>query len=228
MTPRVSDSLIFYACTKDDFSDPGASYTAQFNPSTFHFALSIDRNGTQAIGNGYTTGSFKYVKPQDTTIEFTLDGTGTGKPLSHGNIPDEIKAFREIIYDINGSEHQPHYVKVIFGDVTIKGVATNMDITYTLFQYDGLPLRAKVSVTIESTKDPKLGEIEQDTQSPDLTHRITLTQTKRLISLAYGIYKQNTLFSDVARVNGFNNFRRQAAGTDIFFPPTDKLSNGSR
>jgi hypothetical protein len=219
----VSKSLVFFGCKKPDFSDTGGpQYTAQFNPSTFHLALDIDRNFTQAIGNGYTPGNFKYVKPQDVKFDFTLDATGTGKPLKNGDIPSEIKAFLSVVYVIEGSEHQPHYVKAIFGDVTIKGVATNVDITYTLFRADGMPLRAKISVTIASTMDPKLGEIVQNKSSPDLTHKVTMTQTDRLVSLAYSIYKNNNYYSDVAKVNGFNNFRRLPTGTDIFFPPLDK------
>jgi len=227
MAAALRDSLYFYA-TDDDFNDTGSVYIAQFNPSSLQLALEIERNKTQAIGNAYTVGSYKYVKPQDVKFDFTLDGTNAAKPLTNGDIPSEIDAFLGVLYDINGSEHMPNYVKVLFGNVMIKGVATHIDVTYTLFRYDGMPLRAKVSVTVACTKSATLGEIQQDLQSPDLTHKVITAQSDRLISLAYGIYNNNGHYSDVADVNGFNNFRRLPVETAIFFPPLDKLSNNGQ
>jgi len=219
----LTSSLEFIACKKPDFSDTGGkTYIAQFNPSSLALALAIDLDTAQAIGNGYTEAGFKNVKPQDVTLEFTMDGTGAGEDLTAENVPDEVNAFLDVVYDYEGSGHQPHYVKVLYGNVVLKGVATAISITYTLFSAEGLPLRAKISITISSSMAAELGEIHQDKSSPDLTHVIALKQSDRLISLAYPIYNNNGYYSDVANVNGFNNFRRQPVGTQIFFPPLAK------
>jgi len=219
---ETSKALTFYPCTNADFSGQGTPYVTQFNPSNLVLGLSIDRDPSQAIGNTYTQGIFKNIKPHDITFEFTIDGTGAGKPLTNKTVAAEVDAFLAVIYHYVGNDHQPYYVKAVFGSVIIKGVATGVNITYTLFANDGTPLRAKLSVTIKSTMEPELGEKKQGNSSPDLTHMITLKQSDRLISLAYPIYNNNGYYSDVANLNGFNNFRRQPVGTQIFFPPLAK------
>ena len=217
---QQTSELKFIAYAKADFSGEGNSYTTQFNPASMKLSLHVERDKSQAIGNGYTTGNFRNVKPQDTTFEFTLDGTGAA--MDKINVPEEINKFLDIIYHYSGDEHQPNFIKVLYGYVVISGVATKIDINYTLFGSDGYPLRAKISVTVASTMEATLGEIKQDKSSPDLTHKLTLKQPERLISLAYTIYDNNNYYSDVARVNNFNNFRRVPVNTDIYFPPLDK------
>jgi len=58
--------------------------------------------------------------------------------------------------------------------------------------------------------------------SPDLTHRRILQAGDSLPRLCQEIYGDPRLYLKVAEANGFDDFRRLAPGTAVFFPPLEK------
>ena len=84
-----------------------------------------------------------------------------------------------------------------------------------------------MTITLTSCVDQELSEMVNSKSSPDLTHKRTVKQTERLISMAYSIYDNNQYYLDVAKVNGLNSFRRVATGTDVFFPPLEKTTKNA-
>lgn len=221
--------LKFTAYKAIDFSEKNTEageYEVMFNPASISVKLQVDREESQ--GNGSTTSEmrFKMIKPQDYQFEFIIDGTGA-VTAEKKSIPDEAERFLKVVYTYNGSTHAPNYVMVRYGAVLLKTVMKTVDVNYTLFKADGTPLRAKVTITMTSCVDQELSEMINSKSSPDLTHKRTVKQTERLISMSYGIYDSNNYYLDVAKINGLNSFRKVAAGTDVFFPPLEKTKKNA-
>lgn len=216
--------LKFTAYNAIDFSEKNTEageYEVMFNPATISVKLQVDREESQ--GNGSTTSEmrFKMIKPQDFQFEFIIDGTGA-VTAEKKSVPDEIEKFLKVVYTYNGTTHAPNYVMVRYGAVLLKTVMKSVDVTYTLFKADGSPLRAKVTIVLTSCVDQQLSEMINSKSSPDLTHKRTIKQTEKLISMANTIYSKNIYYQDVAKANKLNNFRRIKTGTEILFPPLEK------
>jgi len=216
--------LTFIACKdascKEEDTATG-QYSVMFNPNTIAVKLQVDRDGAQADGETSAPMKFKRIKPQDYSFEFIIDGTGSNGQAKK-EVPQEVEKFLKVIYNYKGSEHQPNYIKIVYGAVLLKCVLKSVDITYNLFTPNAKPLRAKVNASFTSCLDQDLSEMINNKNSPDLTHLRKLKRSDRLISLANGIYKKNTLYLKVARANGFDTFRNLPEGTEIHFPPVSK------
>lgn len=216
--------LAFIACTDASCSNENTDvgrYEVMFNPNTIAVKLQVERDATQADGETSAPMQFKKIKPQDYSFEFVIDGTGSnGKPKKE--VPQEVEKFLKVVYNYQGDNHQPNYIKILYGAVLLKCVLKTVDITYNLFTPNAKPLRAKVNASFISSLDQDLSEMINNKNSPDLTHKRKLKRSDKLISIANSIYKKNTLFVEVARANDFDTFRNLPEGTEIFFPPVSK------
>lgn len=216
--------LVFIPCKDASCSEEETSierYSVMFNPHTIAVKLQVDRDTAQADGETSAPMTFKRIKPQDYSFEFIIDGTGANGETKR-EVPEEVEKFLKVIYSYQGDNHQPNYVKILYGSVLLKCVLKTVDITYNLFSPNAKPLRAKVNATFISCLDQDLSEMINNKNSPDLTHRRKLKRSDKLISIANSIYKKNTFFVEVARANNFNTFRNLPEGTDIYFPPLSK------
>lgn len=216
--------LKFTAYNAIDFSEKNTEageYEVMFNPATISVKLQVDREESQGNGSTSSEMRFKMIKPQDFQFEFIIDGTGA-VTAEKKSVPDEIEKFLKVVYTYNGTTHAPNYVMVRYGAVLLKTVMKSVDVTYTLFKADGSPLRAKVTIVLTSCVDQQLSEMINSKSSPDLTHKRTVKQTEKLVSMANSIYNKNIYYQDVAKANKLNNFRRIKTGTEILFPPLEK------
>lgn len=216
--------LVFIPCKDASCKEEDTAvgrYTVMFNPNTIVVKLQVDRDTAQADGETSAPMKFKRIKPQDYSFEFIIDGTGANGEAKK-DVPKEVESFLKVIYNYQGEEHQPNFVKILYGSVLLKCVLKTVDVTYNLFSPNAKPLRAKVNTTFISCLDQDLSEMINNKNSPDLTHRRRLKRSDRLVSLANTIYKKNTLFAEVARANDFDTFRNLPEGTEIYFPPIAK------
>jgi hypothetical protein len=216
--------LKFTAYNAIDFSEKNTEageYEVMFNPATISVKLQVDREESQGNGSTSSEMRFKMIKPQDYQFEFIIDGTGAVTEEKK-SVPDEIEKFLKVVYTYNGTTHAPNYVMVRYGAVLLKTVMKSVDVTYTLFKADGSPLRSKVTIVLTSCVDQQLSEMINSKSSPDLTHKRTVKQTEKLISMANTIYNKNIYYQDVAKANKLNNFRRVKTGTELLFPPLEK------
>ena len=216
--------LVFIPCKNASCSEEDTSvgrYTVMFNPNTIAVKLQVDRDGTQADGETSAPMNFKRIKPQDYQFEFVIDGTGANGE-DKKDVPVEVEKFLKVIYNYQGNEHKPNYLKVLYGSVLLKCVLKSVDITYNLFTPNAKPLRAKVNANFTSCLDQDLSEMINNRSSPDLTHIRKMKRSDKVVSMANEIYKKNTYYLEVARANQLDTFRNTPEGTEIYFPPISK------
>lgn len=215
--------LVFIPCSDAACSNEiiAEKYEVMFNPSSIAVKLQVDRDGNQADGATSAPMTFKRIKPQDYSFEFVIDGTGADGRAKK-DVPEDVSKFLKTVYHLNGEEHQPRYLKILYGAVLLKCVLKSVDVNYNLFSPGGKPLRAKITAGFISCLDQDLSEMINNRSSPDMTHLRKTTASDKLIRMSNKIYKNNLLYVEVAKANKLNSFRHLPDGTEIFFPPIAK------
>jgi hypothetical protein len=244
-------------------------FEVQINPDKYQKKYNIIYNKTQAQGQHRPSQNFHLVEGENLTLTFTLDGTGVipasvtdlGSAISSvatgvadlasrsvglggftdtGYVTHRIEALKKVVYDFNPNAHEPPTVIVTWGDVPpFQGKLLDLQVTYTLFNPNGAPLRADIqlqfrqhdlSVTQSSGTNAVASAVGGFgasiagalLSSPDLTHRRTIKATDTLPLLCEDIYKDATFYWQVAEANNLTHFRDLKEGTELFFPPIEK------
>ena len=216
----------------------GEPFVVQINPSQYQKSYTVNYNPSQAIGQGSQRQQFKEIESESFKLEFTLDGTGVvnntllpGQGLINAfikdlTVSDRVKQLKETVYYFNGTTHHPRFIKIVWGDENglFKGVLNSLQVTYTLFDPDGKPLRAKVVCNFKSHKSVETQNQEENRSSPDLTHVRLVKSGDTLPMMCYRIYGDAKYYWQVAQANQLVNFRTLEEGTELIFPPIEKLS----
>ena len=211
--------------------DELGSYSVMINPASVKRNFSIKYDEKQSKGATSSDKKHNFTKPESWSFDFTIDGTGISSTTDNGAaslgdnhdiVANEITQLLKIIYDYVSGEHRHPYVTVEYSGLILKCVLTSLSINYSLFHPDGMPLRAQISCTFESAINQLAEAKKNDIQSPDITHYRVLKENETLISKAYETYNNIDYYSEVARKNDLNNFRKIEQGTPILFPPIKK------
>ena len=133
-------------------------------------------------------------------------------------VHDLVDALEERLYDYNTEGHRPSFVKVEYGDITFYGQLKTLETEYTLFDPDGIPLRAELKVTLTGYCSQKEEKSRFSKRSPDVSRLVTLKEGQTLAALCYEIYGDPLLVGQVARFNNLNGYRNIPAGTEILLP----------
>lgn len=202
-------------------------YTVFINPESYTKDISYEFEESQGQGTTGSEGKFKSKKPEEMTLEFLFDNTGIidGKPKKEG-IGKDIENFRELLMGFNGESHQPRFFKFVWGSDLIKCRCKGLNIVFKLFNPDGSPIRAVCKVSLKETVEENLRVRMANTRSPDLTHYRKINKGDTLPWMCFKIYGDSKYYIQVARVNKLANFRELQTGSEIFFPPISKESNG--
>ena len=201
------------------FKSKAGYYDAMINPDSIKLDRSIEYNTEQAPDKSQS--SIKYQKTPGSILSFdlTLDCTGI-VDAKRTDLPKEITQLLNVVYDYHGDIHRPNFVQIRWGiGETFKGVLTSFNTSYTLFNPDGIPLRAKVSLAFTSYLDPVTVAKTEDDKSPDLTHLVDVVCGDSLPSLSQRIYNTSDYYVQLAEFNGLNKFRQLQPGTQLVFPP---------
>lgn len=208
-------------------AQPAGTFTAYFNPESYSVSYGIeyaDEKAANATGN---QANFKNTVANTYSFELVVDGTGLGgiTPANPVILPvkQRVDNFLAVVYDYNGEAHRPHYLKLVWGNLTAKVVLESLDITYNLFAPNGSPLRARLSTSFRDVVSYEMMEAKKRDNSPDLTHTRIIRKGDTLPNLCKQIYGDAGLYQEVAEANELSNFRKLLPGSTIFFPPLKEV-----
>lgn len=221
------DKLVIYGCTGSDYelAKPEEKYEVLINPEEFQESVSIQWDNRNSSGSNTTEQRYDRTLPQSFTLKLLFDSTGavrSGKSYVTTPVMDQIKAFKEIVLDYKTEAHKPRHVKMAYGQLIIKGVLYDLDITYTLFQKDGTPIRARANATFQASVSVRSSPSQVEAESPDLTHIREVKAGDSLHGLTKELYGDNSHYLEVARFNRLKHFRKLKPGTALNFPPLER------
>jgi nucleoid-associated protein YgaU len=250
MATGTLEKLTIVAFKDAKLTEVTGSFIAMFNPSTFSVNASNTFDDAKQPAKGKSDQKLKERQPRSLSFELFFDGTvasptsnykgpdfsklslsSTGKVIANdflNSAPNEavtksIDAFMKTTFLMDDKIHRPPFLAIIWGTFLFSCVFESANVTYSLFQNDGKPLRAKISVSAkEHITEAKLNEILK-LKSPDLTQSRTVLAGDTLPNLAKKTYGDEKLYLELARVNNIKNYRRLKPGTQLIFPPIEKI-----
>ena len=194
------------------------------NPENYSQEYKIEYNQEQ--GDGSTPGPLKFTRtpPQEMSFDFLFDRTGAlpDSPVQPRGVMPDIEHLKKMTYEFNGDIHRPPYLKINWGELEFRCVLGGLNIQYKLFRPDGTPVRAVVRGTFKQFTDEELRTLEENANSPDLTHVRVVQAGDTLPLMAWRIYGDPKYYVDVARINGLASFRQLEPGQKLVFPPLEK------
>ena len=206
-------------CYSDaEYTELVDEFVTSFNPNKYTTKYEIEYSEQQPSGVAANAPSFSNMKSQELALEIFLDGTG----VATGEVEDveeKVEEFLDKVYEYDGEIHRNRYLRVIWGTLVFDCILKSADINYTLFNPQGLPLRAKIAAKFLGFVNDELREQRMKATSPDLTHVRTVEGKGRIDRMTNRIYKTPDYYIDIAQVNQLNNFRKLKAGDKLLFPP---------
>ena len=207
-------------------------YTAVLNPEKYSETYKTEYKKEE--GKGSSSGAPKFTRslPSDLDLEFLFDRTGilagygdeANEEGEKKGIIDDIKKFKQCVYEYNGNTHKPNYLIISWGSLLFNGILTDLSIEYKLFKSDGTPLRAIAKVKFISHIEAEKRASKENSSSPDLTHYRVVKEGDTLPLMTHRIYGDSKYYLEVAKANGLMNFRSLEPGQELIFPPIEKQS----
>lgn len=152
-TDNKSDSkLIIKAYSDNKFSTEKGEFTTEMNPSSIKISSNLSYSIANSLGSPSNNIKYNTSLPRILEFSITFDGTGiyNGKKESVSTQVDKLKS---LVYDFQDTVKSTYYIRVIWGLLDFKGRLVSMDVSYVMFEANGVPLRAEVDISIiESTE----------------------------------------------------------------------------
>lgn len=122
------------------------------------------------------------------------------------------------LLNINRELHAPPIVRFTWDTQIFKGVLESLNVTYTLFTPEGVPLRAKLSVSLKEYRPVEVQIKERPKASPDFEKNYIVRRGDTLSGIAFSVYRDPAKWREIARANQIRDPRRIAPGTVLTVP----------
>jgi nucleoid-associated protein YgaU len=208
-----------------------ATLALMFNPASFQesHAIAYESARRRTINSPAAPASYTYTPPVALSLTLILDGTGVNYAVKAEHLLDVVRGkasvakqvanFKTHCWRMNGNVHQPNFLVIRWGRFAFNCRLAKLDISYTLFDTSGDPLRAELAVQFVKDDSAKTIVREAGNSSPDLTHVRTVKSGDTLPLLCSDIYGSPSHYLRVARDNGLDDFRRLVPGQRLRFAP---------
>ena len=119
---------------------------------------------------------------------------------------------------LNAETHAPPIVAFTWDTQVFKGVLESLTITYVMFSPDGVPLRAKLSVTLKEYRPAAVQFRESPTFSPDFDKTFVVRRGDTLSGIAGQVFRDPSRWREIARANDVVDPRRIRPGDALRIP----------
>jgi hypothetical protein len=203
-----------------EFREPaGPPWRALLNPTELAFSRKNNYRATPSAGTSAPQQSYGGGEPDQVQIDLLVDGTGVIE--GDGSVGDRLDGLLALT-EFQGDTHQPYYVHAYWGRFDFRGVLTQVDVTYKLFDRDGEPLRATAKVTLKEVVGPEELAAKDRTESPDLFQTWQVSEGERLDAIAHRVYGDAAFWRPLAAANRLANPGGLVAGQILLLPRKDK------
>lgn len=198
----------------------------QFNPAEYQISNSVKYTEKTIVGFDGEVSQF--VSGSNAVLNLTLyfdtyEPLGVGGKAEGGtNVALKTKEIVKLT-ELDGSLHRPPQVTFSWGALNFKGVITEVKESYTMFLSDGMPVRAKLDVTLKSVFDSNTKKRQQPFESPDRTKYRKVRQGEYLWNYAYEEYGSPDEWKEIAIANGLKHPLEIQSGQMLRIPAVRKV-----
>jgi nucleoid-associated protein YgaU len=185
----------------------------RFNPSEYQLQKA---NNFAEIGiPGLESPPIQFVRgaAEKLSVELLLDTSDTLEDVR----TKYVNKLRDLMR-LNTELHAPPIVAFTWDTQIFKGVMESLNITYVMFSPEGVPLRAKLSVSLKEYRPAAVQFRESQTSSPDFDKSIVFRRGDTLASIAAQVYRDPGLWREIARANKIQDPRRIEPGLVLNLP----------
>lgn len=114
--------------------------------------------------------------------------------------------------------HAPPIARLTWDTEVFRGVLESLNVTYVLFTPQGIPLRAKLSLSLKEYRPVDIQVKERQTNSPDFAKTYVVQRGDTLTGIAYALYRDSTVWRAIAQNNQIYDPRTLQPGTVLQMP----------
>lgn len=218
-------------------------FEVQINPEHIQRNFTLSYNDSSEHGVNRQEAQPYRPRPESLELKFILDGTGalqdnsitqmaldaggpitraTGTPPQAAYVSAKMALLQAVVYDYIDETHNPPLLVVSWGKLVFIGRLNDMAVNYNLFTPAGIPLRAEVTLKMQSEDLGMTASKITSFLSPDLTRRRIIRGSDNLPNVCQNVYDSEKYYLEVAKANDLTNFRKIEPGKELNFPPIDK------
>jgi hypothetical protein len=206
---------------------PESTFEVMFNPESYSLSYENKFDWKQGINTSGRSAKYSLSKPSDLSLKIILDGTGVSEYgivslFKKKDVNKEVQKFLKLTSYMDGKTHEPKFLKIEWGDLIFKCRLKKAEVSYTLFEKSGVPLRAEIDAVFVGDMEDSERLKKENKSSPDLTHVRLVKAHDTLPLLCEEIYGAPDQYLMVAAANKLNDFRNLIPGQELFFPPLEK------
>lgn len=215
MTPLSAVRQGLVAATLEILSPkvPDPKIPLRFNPSEYQLQKT---NNFAEIGiPGLESPPIQFVRgaAEKLSLELLADTSDTLEDVRE----KYVNKLRDLMR-LNADTHAPPIVAFTWDTQVFKGVLESLTITYVMFSPDGVPLRAKLSVTLKEYRPAAVQFRESPTFSPDFDKTFVVRRGDTLSGIAGQVFRDPSRWREIARANDVVDPRRIRPGDALRIP----------
>ncbi|MCH5275802.1 MAG: hypothetical protein J1E65_08170 [Lachnospiraceae bacterium] len=193
-----------------------------FNPT--QYTRSDSPRYSKSRGMGAKTSAAMYQGQNASTLNMelffdtgpVLNASGKGNKAAT-DVSKKVEKFQELV-SIKGEMHAPPIVKFIWGSLSFMGVVTQLSSTFTKFTESGMPIQAKLSLSLRSYNKQEYEKRKSPLESPDRTKCRTIREDYSIWDMAKSEYGDVSKWKVIAKANNIANPLDILPGTVVKIP----------
>lgn len=184
--------------------EQGETIHVQFNPENFKISQTASYNYTTQRENESSYVEFSGTVVPQLEISFFFDTSGIKEASGVGSkIESDVTVFTDSfanLIQLKPGLHRPPIVKFIWGSTCFAGFVRQVSTTYTMFNKDGMPIRAKVDAVMIGVPEETKSRVPLE--SPDRTKSRVVSDQTSIWGIADKEYDDISKWRIIAKANG--------------------------
>jgi hypothetical protein len=194
--------------------ETGTQVRVQFNPE--EYSLGGENTFAQAAVPGRSAPLLQYAHGNLRTIEMELF-FDTFEDPSNQDVRLQTAGVVGLL-DINPKTHAPPVLLFVWGRLRFRCVLAKANQRFIMFLPSGVPVRAKVQVSLQEFTNGQFEAKEVKRETADYTQTYTVGHGETLSGIASRVYEDATLWRPLALANGIDDPRSLAVGLRLVVP----------
>jgi LysM repeat protein len=122
------------------------------------------------------------------------------------------------LMNIDRELHAPPIVRFIWDTQVFLGVLDSLNVTYVLFTPEGVPLRAKLSLSMKEYRPVEIQIKQNPTASANFDKTYVVRRGDTLSGIAFAMYRNSSAWRAIAAANQIQDPRTLAPGRALHIP----------
>jgi nucleoid-associated protein YgaU len=204
-------------------TEKGEQIDFLFNPSELTISKSNSWNAGQTKGRNAPELRFQGGQSATLSLSLTFDTTHKGEDVTihTTKLLDAMKADLSVPgADRQRNSARPPWVEFHWGKLhSFKAIIERLQVRFTYFASDGMPLRAKVDLTLKQWKDEGQLPLQNPTSSTPTLHTVHVLMPGETLDRVAAIhYRDPTRWRLIAEANQIEDPLDVAPGTSLVVP----------